>query len=102
MPLKKKYLKSKPVCKVTFTLDKKHVGKAKKIALLGDFNEWSDKKSNLMRKLKDGSFTRTLDLEVGKAYQFRYYIDAENWVNDPKADAYTPSEYGTENCVVEV
>ena len=102
MPLKKQYLKSKPICKVTFTLDKKHVGEAKKVALLGDFNDWKDKKSNQMRKLKDGAFSRTLDLEVGKAYQFRYFVDGETWVNDPKADGYVPSQYGTDNCLVEV
>lgn len=102
MPLKKQYLKSKPVCKVTFTLDKKHVSGVKKIALLGDFNEWKDKKSNYMRKLKDGSFTRTVDLEVGKAYQFRYLADGDNWINDPKADGYAVSQYGTDNCVVEI
>jgi 1,4-alpha-glucan branching enzyme len=102
MPLKKQYLKSKPVCKVTFTLDKKQAGGSKKIALLGDFNDRKDKKSNQMRKLKDGSFSRTVDLEVGKAYQFRYFVDGENWINDPKADAYVSSEYGSENCIVEV
>ena len=102
MALKKKYLKSKPVCKVTFTLDKKQAGEAKKIALLGDFNEWKDKKSNHMRKLKDGSFSRTLDLEVGRVYQFRYLADSDNWINDSKADGYVSSEYGTENCLVEV
>lgn len=102
MSLKKQYLKSKPVCKVTFTLDKKLASDANKVALLGDFNEWKDKKSNHMRKLKDGSFTRTMDLEVGRVYQFRYYVNGETWLNDPKADGYALTEYGTENCLVEV
>lgn len=75
---------------------------AKKVALVGDFNEWKDKKSNHMRKLKDGSFSRTLELEVGRVYQFRYLLDGENWINDPKADGYAMSEYGSENCLVEV
>ena len=102
MSLKKQYLKSKPICKVTFTLDKKQTNGAKKVALVGDFNDWKDKKSSDMRKLKDGSFARTLDLEVGRVYQFRYLLDGETWVNDPKADGYALSEYGTENCLVEV
>ena len=102
MSLKKQYLKSKPICKVTFSLDKKHTNEAKKVSLLGDFNEWKDKKSNQMRKLKDGSFARTLELEVGRVYQFRYLLDGENWINDPKADGYALSEYGSENCLVEV
>ncbi|HLF64052.1 MAG TPA: isoamylase early set domain-containing protein [Saprospiraceae bacterium] len=102
MSLKKQYLKSKPLCKVTFTLDKKHTNDAKNVSLLGDFNDWKEKKSNLMRKQKDGSFARTLDLEVGRVYQFRYLLDGETWFNDPKADGYALSEYGSENCLVEV
>jgi hypothetical protein len=35
-------------------------------------------------------------------YQFRYLLDGENWINDPKADGYALSEYGSENCLVEV
>lgn len=102
MSIKKQYLKSKPVCKVSFTLDKKYANSAKKVALLGDFNDWKDKKSNYMRKLKDGSFTRTLDLEVGRVYQFRYLVDGESWVNEVKSDGYALNEYGSENCLVEV
>lgn len=102
MSLKKQYLKSKPICKVTFTLEKKHAADAKKIALLGDFNEWKDKKTNYMRKLKDGAFTRTVELEVGRVYQFRYFIDGETWLNDVKADGSAMNEYGSDNSLVEV
>lgn len=103
MSLKKKYLKSKPICKVTFELPKGDAGGAKKVDLVGDFNNWRATKSESMRKLKNGSFTRTLDLETGNAYQFRYLVDGEKWVNDPAADDYVPSgvDY-SENCVVEV
>ena len=102
MSLKKKYLKSKPVCKVTFNVTKKQAKGVKVINLVGDFNEWSTEGTK-MRKLKDGSFTRTLDLEKGRGYQFRYLADGTQWINDISADAYVPSGVSyEENCVVEV
>lgn len=103
MSLKKKYLKSKPVCKVTFNLPKKEVSGARKVALVGEFNDWKPKKADAMRKLKNGAFTRTLDLEVGKSYEFRYLVDGETWINDPEADAYVGNGVSSEeNCVVTV
>ncbi|MDX1476724.1 MAG: isoamylase early set domain-containing protein [Saprospiraceae bacterium] len=103
MSLKKKYLKSKPVCKVTFNLPKDEVAGGKQVALVGEFNNWKPKKADHMRKLKNGTFTKTIDLEVGKSYQFRYLIDGETWVNDPAADAYVSSGVShEENCIVTV
>ena len=102
MSLKKKFLKSKPLCKVTFTLPAEVVDNAKKVNLVGEFNEWNLDTAETMRKLKDGSYTRTLDLEVGRAYQFRYLVDGDTWINDTEADAYVPSGLGEENCVVEL
>ncbi len=100
MSLKKQFLKSKPVCKVTFTIDAQLVNGAKEVAVLGDFNHW-DPADYGMRKLKDGSFTKTIDLEVGHEYQFRYLVDGEKWVNDAGADKYVYSGVAAEeNCVV--
>ncbi|MFW5487916.1 MAG: isoamylase early set domain-containing protein [Desulfovibrio sp.] len=101
MALKKKYLKSKPVCKVSFILPKEAANSAKTVHLVGEFNEW-DEDSMPMRKVKDG-FTRTLDLEAGHEYQFRYLLDGEVWKNEHEADTYVFSEFGNcENSVVRV
>jgi len=103
MSIKKNFLKSKPVCKVTFTLPADAVNGAKEVLLMGEFNEWNLDSADTMRKLKDGSYTRTLDLDAGQSYQFRYLLDGENWINDTEADAYVPSGIGAdENCVVEL
>jgi len=99
--MKKKYLKSKPVCKVSFSLPKEAAVKAKEVTIVGDFNDW-DHKKHKMKKLKNGSFTSTIDLEVGSEYQFRYLIDQEAWENDWQADKYVPTEFGAENSVVVV
>lgn len=102
MSIKKQYLKSKPVCKVTFKLTKEEAKSAQTVSLLGDFNNW-DKASQPMKKLKDGGFTATLDLDKGAEYQFRYLLNNKEWENDWKADEYVPSALAYEdNSVVSV
>ena len=102
MSVTKKFLKSKPVCKVTFKLQSELAKEAKSAVLVGDFNNWNPKKVK-MTKLKNGAFTTTLDLETGKSYAYRYMLDGSKWVNDEEADKYVPSGIGVEeNCVVEL
>ncbi|MFT5617676.1 MAG: 1,4-alpha-glucan branching enzyme [Arenicella sp.] len=101
MSIKKKTLKSKPVCKATFKLGKESANGAKKAFVVGDFNEWNPK-ADEMKALKDGGFTTTIDLESNKEYAFRYLLDGKNWVNDDKADKYVSSEFGdSKNCIIE-
>lgn len=93
MSIKKQILKSKPICKVTFKLEKEAANGAKKISVVGDFNQW-DEIAGEMNALKNGSFTLTLDLESGKEYQFRYFADSRSWLNDPEADKQVHSGVG--------
>lgn len=95
MSLKKQFSKSKPVCKVTFTVDPTLVDGAKEVAVLGDFNNW-DPSETTMKKVKDGSFTKTIELEVGHEYQFRYLVDGSRWINDTEADKYVHSGVAAE------
>lgn len=102
MSFKKQYLKSKPVCKVTFKLSAEEAQNADRVRLIGDFNGW-DKSSAPMKKLKNGSFTSTVNLDTDRKYQFRYLLDDEKWENDWSADEYVPSEVSyDENSVVQV
>lgn len=102
MSLKKQFLKSKPTCKVTFTVEPELINGGKEVAILGEFNDW-DPTDATMRKLKDGSFTKTLELETGHEYQFRYLVDGKIWINDTQADKYTHSGVANEqNGVVAV
>ncbi len=91
MSIKKQILKSKPITKVTFKLEKTEANNAKEIYLIGDFNNWE--LVTPMTPLKDGSFSITLELEQGKEYQFKYLLDKKNWLNDPEADKQVPSSY---------
>jgi 1,4-alpha-glucan branching enzyme len=93
MSLKKKFLKSKPRCKVTFCLSKGQAKDAGKVAVVGEFNEW-DTTATPLRRQKDGSFSATVDLETGREYQFRYLIDGEIWISDPEADRFAFSPFG--------
>ena len=97
--MKKRFLKTKPVCKVTFELPPEATREASKVVLVGDFNSW-DGSSTLMKRRKDGSYSVTLDLPVKSQYQFKYLID-DRWENDWNADSYSPNPTGDcENSVV--
>jgi 1,4-alpha-glucan branching enzyme len=101
MSLKKKFLKSKPRCKVTFSLSKEQAKDAGKVSVVGEFNNWETAATPLHRQ-KDGSFSATLDLETDREYQFRYLIDGEIWISDPEADRFAFSPFGDcDNAVVE-
>ena len=94
--LEKKYLKSKPVCKVTFTLA---ATSAESVHLVGDFNDW-DEQATPLKRLRDGRFKTTLDLENERQYQFRYLVNGDEWHNDEEADAYVANPFGGEDSVV--
>jgi 1,4-alpha-glucan branching enzyme len=98
--IKKQYLKSGNVCKVTFRLSGLAARDANNASIVGDFNNWSIY-AHPMRKLKSGDFTATLELETGNEYQFRYLIDESRWENDWNADKYVKSPFGdSDNSVV--
>lgn len=88
MAIKKQYLKSKPVCKVTFSVPAK---KAESVAVVGSFNAWNTEATTL-KKLKNGTFKGTVDLESEKSYEFRYVVDG-NYINDDQADAYAWNDF---------
>lgn len=93
MSIKKQFLKSKPICKVSFKLSKDQVNNAGKINIVGDFNNW-DENSVELKPSKDGSFSQTLELESGRDYQFRYLVNGSDWMNDEEADKYVASGLG--------
>lgn len=97
--IKKQFLKSKPVCKATFTFPAEAAPEAKKVEIVGDFNNWNTEEAITMKKQKD-VFKAVVELESGKEYQFRYLINGEAWENDWNADAYVSTPFGVENSVV--
>lgn len=96
--IKKQHLKSRPVCKVTFTLP--DGVEAESVSVVGDFNNW-DAGAHPLQKLKTtGQWRTTLELAPDQEYQFRYLVNGQEWHNDEAADAYRANEYGSDNSVV--
>ena len=95
--LKKRRLKSRPVCKVTFTLPPSI--DAEMACVVGGFNDW-DPTAHPMRRLKSGLYRVTIELEAGREYQFRYLVNNQEWHNDDQAERYVPNPFGSDNCVV--
>ena len=88
MAIKKQYLKSKPVCKVTFSVPAQE---ASNVAVVGTFNDWNTEATEL-KKLKNGTFKGTVDLASEASYEFRYVVDG-NYINDEQADAYAWNDF---------
>lgn len=101
MSLKKQYLKTKPLCKVAFSLPIQIAKSVTTAHLVGDFNAWNTN-ATAMKRLKNGTFTATLTLRQNEEYEFRYFLDGVRWENDWEADKYVPNNYGSENSVVVV
>jgi 1,4-alpha-glucan branching enzyme len=98
MSIKKQFIKTKPVCKVTFTVEAKE---AKSAAVVGDFNNWNIEEGAL-GKLKNGSFKGVFDVIKDASYEYRYVVDGV-FINEPEADSYRWNAYaGAENSVLEV
>ncbi len=100
--LKKQYVKSRKVAKVTFEVPKEEIPQgleAESLNLVGDFNNWNIE-ATPMKRAKGGAFRVTLDLEPGREYRFRYLVNDEHWCNDWNADAYLPGHFGEDDCVV--
>ncbi len=98
MSIKKQFVKTKPLCKVTFSIVAKEATTA---AVVGDFNNWNPAQGELT-KLKNGTFKATFDLPKDASYEFKYVVDG-NFLNEPEADAFVFNNFaGAENSVIVV
>jgi 1,4-alpha-glucan branching enzyme len=98
MSIKKQFVKTKPLCKVTFSVEAKSASEA---SVVGDFNNWSLEEGALS-KLKNGTFKATFDLNKDTIYEFKYVIDGV-FVNEPEADSFRWNDYaGAENSVLAI
>lgn len=98
MAIKKQFVKTKPVCKVTFSVVAKHASQA---SVIGDFNNWSQEEGAL-NKLKNGTFKGVFELNKDAAYEFKYVIDGV-FVNESESDSFRWNAFaGNENGVLVV
>jgi hypothetical protein len=98
--MNKKYFKSKPYCKVTFSPPKELTEGAQRVWLLGDFNQWDPEKATELKKLSSGQFKSVLDLEKGKSFAFKYWVDKTHWINDPQEEGWVDDNFGGKNSLV--
>jgi len=77
--------------KITFEFESSD---AKKVILMGDFNNWNPKK-HPMKKDGNGIWTKAVMLFPGK-YEYRFLVDGE-WKEDPQNDQKCLNSFGTLN-----
>ena len=96
--IKKQYLKSRPVCKVTFSLPAESgINKAE---VAGDFNNWQPTKTPMKRVGDSGIWQTKLKLPQGK-YRYRLVVDGQ-WQQDPYNERTEVNPFGEYNSVLEV
>jgi len=98
MSIKKQFIKTKPVCKVTFSVEAKEANNA---SVIGDFNNWNPEEGTLS-KLKNGTFKGVFNIDKDASYEFKYVIDGA-FVNETESDSFLWNEFaGNENGVLTV
>jgi 1,4-alpha-glucan branching enzyme len=70
---------------------------ASKVTLVGDFNDWSDTKTPMVRVANSAVWTVTLPLTAGR-HLYSYMVDGQ-WVNDPGAPIAPDDGFGHANSV---
>lgn len=100
--LEKKYIKSRKIYKVTFTIPDVELPdnlQVESLSVAGDFNDWNPE-TTPMKRNKQGANWAEIELNPGQGCEFRYVANGEYWFNAWEADTYVPNSMGTENCVV--
>ena len=75
--LEKKYLKTRPACKVTFVLPKEAAPEAETVCILGEFNNWAQD-AHPLKKLEDGGFAITLEQTIDAVRRGQERLTASN------------------------
>jgi 1,4-alpha-glucan branching enzyme len=88
MSIKKQFIKTKPVCKVTFSVEAKEAIQA---SVIGDFNNWNPEEGTLI-KLKNGTFKGVFSIDKDASYEFKYIIDGA-FVNETESDSFLWNEF---------
>ncbi len=93
--VQKTYFKTKDYCKVKFTFALEN---AETIEIVGLNSDWEN--SIVMSKKKDGSFSCDVSLLKGSQHEFKYKVNATEWLNEPAADSEQPNVFGGSNSVI--
>lgn len=81
-------------------LEFKAPASAQRVALVGSFNDWNGMR-HFFQRSPSGSWDVSLRLTPGR-YPYRFLINNQEWVNDPKAQISEPNPFGGTNSVLEI
>ena len=93
--IQKTYFKTKDYCKVKFSFTSEN---AETVEVLGLNSDWEN--SIVLSKKRDGSFSCDVNLPKDTKHEFKYRVNATEWVNDPSADSENQNVYGSTNSVI--
>ncbi len=93
--IQKTYFKTKDYCKVKFVFTAEN---AETVEVLGLNSDWEN--SVIMSKKKDGTFSADVNLPKESKHEFKYLVNATEWLNEPEADEQLPNEFGGSNSVI--
>jgi len=74
---------------------------ARRVALAGSFNAWSDSTIVFRRSAEPGVWSVTVALPPGR-HQYLFVVDGERWIPDPSAHAQVEDEFGQRNSLLVV
>lgn len=75
--------------------------KADKVMIVGDFNNWSTTADPMYDREEDGLWSIVLPLAPGR-YEYKYLVDGEKWMPDPRNQNRIKDGFGAYNSIVEV
>jgi hypothetical protein len=93
--IQKTYFKTKDYCKVKFSFNTEN---AEVIEILGLNSDWEN--AVVMSRKKDGSFSCDVSLPKNSQHEFKYRVNATDWINDPAADSEASNVFGGSNSVI--
>lgn len=72
---------------------------AKQVALVGDFNGWSETATPMVRRGRDGTWSASVPLPPGR-HTYAFVVDGTRWLVDPLAPQVAGSDFGPTNAVI--
>jgi 1,4-alpha-glucan branching enzyme len=74
---------------------------ARRVTLVGDFNNWSPTADPMVDENGDGEWTLVYNLPPG-VYEYKFVVDGTEWVPDPRNPEKVSDGFNGENSVVRV
>lgn len=74
---------------------------ARRVALAGSFNDWSDSTTFFVQHPESGVWSVTVTLRPGE-HEYLFVIDGESWIPDPDAHAQVDDGFGNLNSMIVV